>query len=133
MPPAGQIRGPVYKYLAGFKGRMKSLEDTYLAVFFPLAMGKSDDYVVGRESDTGFSQAVYKQNAGFDSKKTGVITRGDIVGTIRAVFNAGKSRPRIPVPGAPLLSGGGVPFWALMLGVVALTAAGVAYSLKAQL
>lgn len=130
MSPSEQIRGPVYQYLVGFKGRMKSLEDTYLAVFFPAAMGKDDSYVVGRRDATGFEKAVYDQNAGFDSGKTGQITRGMIVGTIRAVANAAKSRPRIPIPAPTMLGGGSSGFLVVMLGIAGVTAGLVAWSLK---
>ena len=36
----------VYKYLLPYKGKMKSVTDVYLAVFFPAAIGKSDDWVL---------------------------------------------------------------------------------------
>ncbi len=92
----------VYLYLRGFKGRMKSLEDTYLAVFMPSLMGKSDDAIAGqREGGSTFQAAVYKQNAGFDSSGSGVITRGNIVRTIRNVAASANGRPRVEVPGPP--------------------------------
>lgn len=112
----------VFAYLNGFKGRMKSLEDTYLAVFFPKAIGQSDDYVVGiKEGGTDFQKAVYKQNAGFDKSGSGQITRGNIVSTIRSVYNSGKGRPRVPVPGALAAPGGGfrVGLYLALFGVAA--------------
>lgn len=100
MPLEGQQKY-VYDYLAGFKGRMKSLEDTYLAVFMPTLMGQSDDAVAGiREGGSDFQTAVYHQNAGFDSSGSGVITRGDIVRTIRNVAASANGRPRVEVPGS---------------------------------
>lgn len=74
----------VEKYFAG--AVMKSLDDVYLKVFYPAAMGKPDDYVVGRRDDPGFAGRVYEQNAGFDKDKDGVVTRGEICATIRAVL-----------------------------------------------
>jgi len=88
-----QIRGPVYQYLKNH-GRLGSLEDTYLAVFYPSAIGKPDDYVVG----TGGSK-VYEQNKGFDTQGTGQITKRMITSTIRNVFNAAGGA-RVEVPGA---------------------------------
>src|SRR5215831_3832942 len=38
----------VYDYLLPFRGRIGTLENLYLAEFFPGAMGQSDDYVVGK-------------------------------------------------------------------------------------
>jgi hypothetical protein len=79
----------VEKYFAG--ATMKSLEDVYLKVFYPAAMGKADDYVVGRREDPGFAGRVYEQNAGFDKNKDGLVTRGEICATIRAVLPPLKS------------------------------------------
>lgn len=88
----------VKKYLMSYRGRMKSLEDTYLAVFYPAAIGKEDGWVVANANGTVLSnkptntadevkraKAVYTQNAGFDSAKMGQVTRGMICSTIRAV------------------------------------------------
>ena len=36
----------VYKYLKPYKGKMNSYTDTYLAVFFPAALGKGSAYVL---------------------------------------------------------------------------------------
>ncbi len=93
----------VYAYLLPFKSRLKSLEDTYLAVFFPAAIGQSDDYIVGIKPGNGgtsFQNIVYVQNEGFDSSQTGYVRRSDIVSTIRSVYRSGSGRPRIPVPGS---------------------------------
>lgn len=87
----------VYQYLLPYKGRMKSLEDTYLAIFFPSAMGQADSYIVGSKEGSDFQQAVYRQNSAFDKLGTGAIRRENIVSTIRAVYNSGKGRPRVPV------------------------------------
>ena len=52
----------VYKYLKPYKGRMKTWVDVYLAVFYPAAMGKGDNYVIK-------SDLVAKQNQIFDLNK----------------------------------------------------------------
>lgn len=91
-----QIRGPVYQYLKGH-GKLKSLDDVYLAVFYPAAIGQSNDWVVASRGSK-----VYEQNKGFDTSDSGVIRRGDIVGTIRGVYNASQSKPRVDVPAAEL-------------------------------
>ncbi len=88
-----QIRGPVYDYFKGWNGHLKDLEDTYLAVFYPAAIGKPDDYVVGTEGS-----AVYAQNKGFDTAGTGQITKHMITSTIRNVYNAANGA-RVEVPG----------------------------------
>jgi hypothetical protein len=84
--------GYARRYLATYATRIKSLDDCYLAVFYPAAIGRTDDYVVGRRDAPGFLGRVYQQNAGFDGKggdaKDGIVTRGEICSTIRAVRDA---------------------------------------------
>lgn len=102
-----QISGPVRRYLATYAARCRSLEDLYLAVFYPAAIGQADSWVVasqdgdmlsGRATATPKeverSKAVYRQNAGFDHAKRGFITRGDICGTIRTVHAAAGGKRR---------------------------------------
>jgi hypothetical protein len=93
-----QILGPVWQYFHGWTGKLKSLDDVYLVVFYPAAIGKSDDWVVASEGSK-----VYEQNRGFDTSGSGVIRRSDITGTIRSVYNAARNRPRVDVPDAPIL------------------------------
>lgn len=83
-----QLTGPVTRYFASSVGDMKSLDDVYLKVFYPKAMGQADDYVVGRRDDPGFGGRVYEQNAGFDKDRDGVVTKAEICATIRAVLPA---------------------------------------------
>lgn len=61
----------VLAYLRPYKGRMKSWIDVYLAVFYPAAIGKGDNYVI--KSDT-----VARQNAIFDLNKDLDISVGEI-------------------------------------------------------
>lgn len=99
----------VEKYLSSGKGRMKSLDDVYLQVFYPAAIGRADNYVVGRRGSSGFDGRVYDQNAGFDRDKDGEVTKAEICATIRAVLPPlnGEGVPAAPVPEVlnPLLFG----------------------------
>lgn len=61
----------VYKYLKRYKGRMKTWVDVYLAVFYPAAIGKGDNYVIK-------SDLVARQNAIFDLNKDLDISVGEI-------------------------------------------------------
>jgi hypothetical protein len=76
----------------GEKAGLRSLEDTYLKVFYPAAIGHSDDWVVAREGE-----AIYTQNKGFDSGAKGYITKHDITSTIRSTYNKGKANGYINV------------------------------------
>lgn len=95
----------VKAYFKSYAGRLKTLDDTYLAVFYPAAIGRAEDWVVANEGN-----AVYTQNAGFDRGKKGYITKGDIVQTIRGVLSRGEAAGFIEVTGP-----GGFPMLPLVL------------------
>lgn len=61
----------VYKYLKPYISRMKTFGDVYLTVFYPAAVGKSDDYLL--------PEFVTKQNKGLDLNKDGRISKKEIV------------------------------------------------------
>lgn len=56
----------VAKYFKPFRGKMASVYDVYLVNFYPVAIGKPDDY--------SFPPNVTKGNPGFDLNKDGTIT-----------------------------------------------------------
>lgn len=59
----------VWKYFKPHKGRLKSLADIYMAILWPAAVGKPDDYAL-------FTGGVaYRQNAGLDSNRDGRVTK----------------------------------------------------------
>lgn len=94
----------VEKYLSSWKGRMRSLDDVYLAIFMPSQMGKSTDSVVASEGSK-----VYEQNIGFDGGGKGYFTVGDITSSIRGLYNAGVSRGTVPIEGiAQAATGAGI-------------------------
>jgi hypothetical protein len=59
----------VEKYLRVYKGKIKSYVDTYFAVFFPLAIGKPDEWVLQGGGLT--AQQVYDSNPAFRKVKDG--------------------------------------------------------------
>lgn len=61
----------VYKYFRPWKGKLKSLSDVYMAILWPKAVGKPDDYAL-------FTGGVaYRQNAGLDLNKDGKVTKAE--------------------------------------------------------
>lgn len=61
----------VYKYFLPHRGKLKNYIDTYFAVFFPLAIGKDDNWVI---QATGISPSIIaKQNPAFDTNKDGKV------------------------------------------------------------
>lgn len=102
-----QLKKMVIPYFKG--GTYNSLNDVYLRVFYPAAMGKGNDYVVGSAPS-----AVYTQNQGFDKEGKGYITRADITRTINSVLNNALSLPRLDII---------IGFWGQVMAGLVITAA----------
>jgi LPXTG-motif cell wall-anchored protein len=66
----------VKKYLLPYKSRMKSYVDTYFSVFFPLAIGKPNDWVL--KTNNLSAGLIARQNPAFDTNKDGKITVGEV-------------------------------------------------------
>lgn len=73
----------VYLYFKRFTGKIKSLDDFYLAIFYPAAMGKPENTVLFYR-DLAKTSLAYKQNSGLDLNKDGQITIAEICSIIRA-------------------------------------------------
>jgi len=71
----------VAKYFAPFKGRLKTIEDTYMAVLFPKAVGKGSDFVLFKKPSIAF-----KQNSGLDINGDGSITVADATDKVRRLL-----------------------------------------------
>jgi len=76
----------VQKYLSAYKGKMKSLSDVYLAIFYPTAIGKPNSFVIGSEKSKEFAQKVEAVNKVYDLNKDGVITKGEISAYIESLY-----------------------------------------------
>jgi len=66
----------VYKYLKPFTGKLNSIADVYNAVFFPIAVGKPDSFVLSSKNLS--AQLIAKSNPIFDLNKDKQITVGEI-------------------------------------------------------
>lgn len=64
----------VERYFLPSKRRLKSLEDVYMTILWPAAVGRPLSYVLFDKSDTRFPKR-YIQNAGLDLNKDGKITK----------------------------------------------------------
>lgn len=67
----------VYKYLQPYAGKLQNFPDVYFAVFFPAAIGQSDDYVL--QTSKLSARTIANANQGYDLDKSGSITRGEVV------------------------------------------------------
>lgn len=66
----------VYRYYLPYKDKITQFHDLYLATLFPIAIGKSDDYVL--RSKTLRADTVASSNPIFDLNKDKAITVGEV-------------------------------------------------------
>ena len=57
-----------------YKGKINSIDDLYMIVLWPAAIGKPDDYVLFDRDDTIHPKR-YTQNNGLDANQDGKITK----------------------------------------------------------
>ncbi len=69
----------VERYFSPYRGRLNSLEDVYMAVLWPRAIGRGSEYVLWDRS----RGTVYEQNSGLDSNNDGVVTAGEATDKVR--------------------------------------------------
>ena len=67
-----------FQKIAGGK-EIRTLEDTYMAVLFPAAIGKGSNHVLFRQGTTA-----YKQNKGLDLNRKGGITVAEAASLVRS-------------------------------------------------
>tara|TARA_Y100000356_G_C11258314_1_gene291692 strand:- start:518 stop:3370 length:2853 start_codon:yes stop_codon:yes gene_type:complete len=82
----------VEKYLSNKGIRGGSLSDIYMAVLFPAAVGKGDDFVLfGRGAMAGYEGRAYDQNRGLDLDGSGSVTKAEAASKVfnyRDKYNA---------------------------------------------
>ncbi len=74
----------VEKYFHPKKGKLKTLEDVYMAILYPAAIGKPSSHVLFSKNSIA-----YDQNKGFDKDKNGKITLAEISGKVRSKYEKG--------------------------------------------
>lgn len=67
----------VYKYFRSAKGKLRTLSDVYMTILWPIAVGKSESYVLFRKDDPTHPK-LYIQNCGLDWNRDGVITKAEV-------------------------------------------------------
>lgn len=68
--------GMVQNYFSRFKNRIKNFHDCYFAVFFPLAIGKPEDFVF--QTKRLLASKIARQNKAFDTNGDQEITRKEV-------------------------------------------------------
>jgi lysophospholipase L1-like esterase len=85
----------VARYFASYKGKIKTIEDAYMAVLFPRAMGKPNDYVLFTKDDK--DPRNYNFNKGLDANKDGKVTKEEAAAPVRAALKRGLNGGTSPV------------------------------------
>jgi hypothetical protein len=76
MTPEDQLNF-VYKYFRPYRGRLRTLEDTYMAILLPSMVGRPLE-------STLFSGGVaYRQNSGLDVNRDGKVTKAEASAKVR--------------------------------------------------
>jgi hypothetical protein len=77
----------VEKYFQPFKGKLNSLADLYMAILWPLAVGKPLEYVLWDERS---KPTTYRQNSGLDTNRDGMITKAECSAKLYAMKAEGQ-------------------------------------------
>lgn len=77
----------VKKYLNSYRSRLKKLEDVYMAILYPAAIGKPLTRTLFEDGNK-----TYTQNKGFDANKDKKISLKEISSKVRAMYEKGLSK-----------------------------------------
>ena len=80
----------VQQYYSRYSGRINNLGDAYMAVLWPVAVGKPDSYVLW--NSTTVRRKEYIANKGLDKGNKGYITKGDAVAEVAKKLEKGLTR-----------------------------------------
>lgn len=103
MSSVGQL-DYVEKYMMRFKNRLMTLSDCYMAILWPAAVGKPEDYVLFYNVDFPKPEDVtdqmwqrllrspkrYRQNKGLDIDKNGKITKAEAASKLNKILAEGR-------------------------------------------
>lgn len=64
----------VHEYFKRFTGKLNSYYDVYFAVFYPVAIGKPDDFILGISRGDAYAKLLTRQNKPLDIDKNGYVT-----------------------------------------------------------
>ena len=77
----------VEKYFQPYKGKLGSLADLYMAILWPAAVGKPMEHILWSQKDR---PTTYRQNAGLDANKDGIITKAECSAKLYAMKAEGQ-------------------------------------------
>ena len=74
----------VARYFEPYRGRLKTLADTYMAILWPAGVGKPDDHPI-----FGGGSPAYLANKGLDANKDGNVTKAEAAAKVAAMLAEG--------------------------------------------
>jgi hypothetical protein len=77
----------VEKYFQPYAGKLNELDDVYMAILWPKAVGKLLTYPLFSADDT--ESKAYVQNKGLDVNADGVVTKGEATAYVQKLLNEG--------------------------------------------
>ena len=75
----------VEKYFEPYKNRLETIEDVYMAILWPAAIGKANSWVLFSKPS-----AEYGRNSGLDTDKDGHVTKEEAAAMVRAKLMKGR-------------------------------------------
>jgi len=75
----------VAKYFNDYKGRLETLADVYMAILWPKAVPKDNDYVLFESPSKE-----YEANKGLDSNKDGMVTKAEAAAKVQVELDKGR-------------------------------------------
>ena len=91
MTPEDQLNY-VYKYFRPYAGRLRNLGDLYMAILWPKGVGQSDSYVL---FDRSKMPTTFRQNAGLDVNKDGLVTRAECLVKVQERLTRGLRKENV--------------------------------------
>lgn len=79
----------VEKYFKPYKGKLRTLSDVYMAILWPAAVGKPEDYILFDQTDVKNPKR-YMQNKGLDFNKDGLVVKSETAKKIEEKLKKGK-------------------------------------------
>lgn len=79
----------VERYFAPYSQRIQSLEDMYMAILWPKAIGKKLDYVLWSKANPDWLAKTYAANKGLDLNRDGQITKYEATTPVRLLLAEG--------------------------------------------
>lgn len=74
----------VERYFRPYKGRIRTIEDIYMTILYPKAIGRGADYALFSGSTTA-----YRQNKGLDADGDGTVNKYEAAAAVRAKYRKG--------------------------------------------